>query len=418
MANNLKQSLFFLLRKSEKYTKTDMVYLVQGGFWLTAKKVLAAAIALALSIAFANLLPQHVFGEYKYVFAIFGLLSIPTLLGMGEASMRAVAQGFEGTPKLALKTKIVWGFLGSLASVGIGAYYFLQGNVILGNAFILVSLFLPFVDTLSIFNTILTGKKLFRTSIFYEIGVQMFGALSVIVALLFSNKLLIILSVYFVAYTLARLVAYTLVIKKHTDNNEKDLGAISYGKHLSVMRVIGVVAEQIDNLLIWHFAGAVPLAIYSFAKAVPTQIRNMMASVPTMAFPKFAQKDFKSIKKPLVVKLIKIIPILLLIVGAYILAAPYVYAILFPQYTEAVFFSQLLALSLLFFPKKLMGTVFNAHADKRALYIISTVTPIVKLALTIILIPLYGILGAVIAEIGVQAFSFSLITFLFVTKKA
>ena len=124
-----KHSVVSGLRWLEKYTRrTDMVYLAKGGSWLSLKTVLTAAMALGLSVAFANLVPQHVFGEYKYVFSIFGLLAIPTLLGMSIAVTKSVAQGYEGTPAAALRVKMKWGVIGSVASVAIALYYYIQGN--------------------------------------------------------------------------------------------------------------------------------------------------------------------------------------------------------------------------------------------------------------------------------------------------
>ena len=67
MIKKYKNSVYTFLRKTEKYTKTDMVYLASGGFWLSIKTALSILIALSLSIAFANLLPKETFGEYKYI---------------------------------------------------------------------------------------------------------------------------------------------------------------------------------------------------------------------------------------------------------------------------------------------------------------------------------------------------------------
>ena len=35
MINKIKNRIYNILRQSEKYTQTDMVYLAKGGFWLT-----------------------------------------------------------------------------------------------------------------------------------------------------------------------------------------------------------------------------------------------------------------------------------------------------------------------------------------------------------------------------------------------
>src|SRR3989344_667861 len=154
MIQKLKNEAYRLLRRSERHTKTDMVYLASGGFWLTLKMVIVGMLALALSVAFANLLPPQVFGEYKYFFSIFGLLAVTALPGLASSVMRSVARGFEGTTTIAVKTRMRWATIGSILAAGIAFYYYTQGNSTLAGAFLLGAVFLPFTDTFSMFNTI------------------------------------------------------------------------------------------------------------------------------------------------------------------------------------------------------------------------------------------------------------------------
>ena len=45
MIDKIKNKTYKLLRKSEKYTKTDMVYLTKGGFWLTLGQIISSTSA-------------------------------------------------------------------------------------------------------------------------------------------------------------------------------------------------------------------------------------------------------------------------------------------------------------------------------------------------------------------------------------
>lgn len=407
------EQLHRLLRWTEKYTKTDMVYLAHGSFWLILKRFVAGGIAISLALAFANLLDPTTYGEYKYVFSIFALLAIPTLLGMGDATTKSVAQGFEGTVIPALRTKILWGTIGSALSAGIAIYYYLMGNTTLAGAFFIITIFLPFVDTLGIFNSILTGKRLFKISILYETASQGISALVITATLFFTNNLLIILASYFCIYTLSRFIIFKVIMRLHKKNDAVDTTAIPYGKHLSAMRIIGTISESLDSILIWQFVGPAPLAVYAFAKAIPTQIRETLTSIPKIAFPKFAQRDFSEIRKTLLRRMFLIFLVVLVIIVIYIILAPYIFRILFPQYTESVFYSQLFALTLLFFPQKFIGMAFQAHAHKKALYISSTVAPISKIIFSIIFVPTFGILGAVMADIGGRTVNLFVLSYLF-----
>src|SRR3989344_3576832 len=127
----MKNRLVNLLRWSEQYTKTDMVYLASGGFWLGLGQIVASGSVFLTSIAFANLLAPELYGIYKYVLSVFGMLAITTLFGMDSAVTQSTARGFEGTITPAFKEKMKWGTLGSLASLAIALYYYAQGNMTL-----------------------------------------------------------------------------------------------------------------------------------------------------------------------------------------------------------------------------------------------------------------------------------------------
>ena len=248
MINKLENKIYKLLRKSEKYTKTDMVYLAKGGFWLTLNQVISSASAFLLVLAFANLLPKETYGEYKYILSILGILSIPTLGGMGTAVVQAVARGYEGSLSSALKVKIRWGLLSSLASLSLAGYYWFNGNTTLTFSFLIASIFLPFFDTLSIYNALLQGKKLFKIASKFGIISKIIATITMIIAILFSKNIFIILTTYLASYTLLRLIFLNITFKKHIKNNNEDSSTISYGKHLSLIGVISTIAAQIDKV--------------------------------------------------------------------------------------------------------------------------------------------------------------------------
>ena len=85
MIKKIKEKIYNLLRWSEKYTKTDMVYLAHGGFWLSFGQIISSLSSFLLAIAFANLLPKETYGNYKYI------LSIASILPKTDPYARAIA---------------------------------------------------------------------------------------------------------------------------------------------------------------------------------------------------------------------------------------------------------------------------------------------------------------------------------------
>ena len=395
--DKLQEKVYGLLRKSESYFKTDMVYLASGGFWLTIGQIISAVASFLLAIAFANLIPKETYGTYQYILSIASLLTIPTLSGIDTALKRAVAQGREGAFFPALYTKIRWGLLGGITSVALSGYYYWNGDHTLTIAFLVTAIFLPFMDALSLYGSILEGRKLFKESALTGITLGV-ARVAVLIAVLFSTQnVLLILFAYYIVTSTLRCILLIAVIKKLKPQGETDDSVISFGKHLSLMGIVGAVANQADKVLLWHFLGAASLATYSLALAPVARIQTAFKTLESLAFPKFASSQKERIKKTLPRKLFMLRALLIVPVLSYVVAAPYLYEWLFPQYMESVPYSQILAIVLFFLPQKITGVAITAHAHKKALYVTSTVSPIAKLVALAVLVPYYGILGVVIA---------------------
>jgi len=61
---DIKSKIYQYLRWSERYTKTGMVYVAEGGFWLILGQIVSVFSTLLLPIIFANLLPKESFKQY------------------------------------------------------------------------------------------------------------------------------------------------------------------------------------------------------------------------------------------------------------------------------------------------------------------------------------------------------------------
>ena len=413
MIGKIKTKIYKLLRWSEKYTKTDMVYLAKGGFWLTLGQIVSFVSVFLLAVVFANLLPKETYGTYKYILSIVGILTIPTLSGINTAILQAVARGYEGSFLPAIKTKIRWGLLGALGSLILATYYYYQSDTTLAISFLISGAFLPFMDTFPIYNALLQGKKIFDTSAKYTIITQIIATISMVITVLLNQSLFLILLAYFIPWTLLRFIFLKRTIKKIKPNNLQDKDTITYGKHLSLVGLFPTVVDQLDKILLFHFLGTASLAIYAFSLAPVVQFRSFLKSLTPLSLPKFANNSKEEIKKTLPSKLIKFYFILIVVVIVYIVLIPYFFEIFFPQYMESVKYSQYFVLVLLFYPKKLLGIVLLAQSQKKAIYISSTFAPIFKVVLLLTLLPIYGIMGAITAELGAHMFNTIVLIYFF-----
>jgi len=376
------------LIKSQKY-----------GAWLTLGQMVSVLAALLLSVAFANLLPKDTFGLYRYVLSVVGLLTIPTLSGMNTAVIQAVARRHEGVVLSALKTKIRWGLLGGLASIFLSGYYYFSNNPTLTICFLIAAVFLPFMDSFTLYGAFLEGKKLFDISTKYKIFTQIVSVVTLIITLFLTKDIFFVLFAYFIPYTLFRFVFLKITLKKFFPNQQKDPQTIPYGKHLSLISVIGAIGNYLDKILVFHYLGAAELAIYSFAIAPPEQIKGLIKSVQSLILPKFSQRTKKEIKTTLLSKTLRFGLFIALITAIYIFLAPYLYGILFPQYSQSIFYSQLFSISLITAISILPVTVLQSQMAKKQLYQLNIYSPLLQIILLFLFIHFYGLLGIILARV-------------------
>lgn len=413
MIRGLKLTIINILRKSQKFTGTDNIYIAKYGTYLTIGNVISMAAAFLLSIAFARLLPKEIYGQYRYILSIMAILAISSLQGMNAAIIQGVARGFEGVLKKGFKTKLKWSLLGSLASIGVAVYFWLQGNLEFTASFLIIAVFLPLFKGGEIYQSFLTGKKLFGKRVTYTVLIQVLSTISIILTLFLTKNLIILILVYFCSYSILRIFFLFLIIKKIKPNRKNDPKTISYGKHLSFIGIIVLIAQQIDKILLFHFMGPINLAVYSFATLPVQYIRNPLQTIQELALPKLSARSKEEIKKTLPKKLIKATFLIIIVIIIYAVLAPYFYKIFYPQYMESVFYSRLFSLTLLVFPVSMMMISLQAKMKAKELFISSTINSIIKIGLLAILIPLYGILGVIIAMLLSQVFYFFIVWFLF-----
>jgi len=410
----MKNKLYKALCWSEKYIKTDMVYLARGGFWLTAGQVVSSLATFLLAVAFANLLPKETYGTYKFVLSIVVIISIPTLSGVATSLTRAVARGLEGTINPAIKTRLRWGILASLAGIVIAGYYFFSGNITLAISFLIAATFIPLMDAFNLYDAYLHGKKDFKRLSKYNVYIKITSVSVLVLSIFVANNIFLILLAYFIPYTLLRYVFLMITLKKTPPNPRIDGNAVSYGKHLSLMNIFNRIAIHFDKILLFHFLGAAPVAVYSVATSPLEQIKGLVKNLDILALPKFSEhKNIRGIKKSLKSKVLKTFLILLIVAGAYVLVAPPIFNIFFPDYPESIVLSQIFALSIIPLVLLLPKSAMEAQQKQKELYWFNISTAIVQIVFVAILVPVFGLTGAIAAWIAGRFFNMGVAFFLF-----
>jgi O-antigen/teichoic acid export membrane protein len=392
--------LYRLLRWSERYTKTDMVYVGRSGFWLMLGQMISTLTSFVLSILFARYLSKETFGIYKYILSVAGFVSPFSLTGMNTAIVRAVSQGRDGTFARSLPLQLRWALGQCLINFAIAGYYLIKGNTAYAIAFGVIAVFGPISTVTNSFASYLQGKQDFKTSSTY--GIFSSGIYFLIVAgtTLSAPNFVYLIVAYFVSTSLTNAYFCVRTLRKFpAQDTALRPDDVRYAKHLSLMTLVGSAANQIDSIIVYQLLGPAQLAIYAFSTIVPDRIRGISSIIMSAALPKLSKKATGA-REGVPRKLVQMMVLATLIIVVYIISAPIFYQIFFPEYSEAVWYSQVYALSLFILPSFISLPTLYAQQNERALYVVNIGIPFIKILISFSAIVWAGILGAVLAKVA------------------
>lgn len=394
-----KTTLIRILRWSERYTKTDMVYLVSGSFWLTLSQFFSVASSFVLSILFARYLSKDTFGIYKYVLSIAGFFSTFSLNGMNMVIIRATSQGRDGTFKKSLGIQLKWTIGYFLLSSVVSGYYFSQGNSSYAICFVLVAILGPLSTVANSFSSFLQGKQDFKTSSLYSIYSSVIQFVVLAATIVYLPKYVFLVGAYYIATTASNVYFCAKVLRRFpTSSNTLSSVDMAYAKRLSFMTILGGAANQIDSIMVYHLLGPAQLAIYTFSILIPERVRSVMSIIVSAALPRLSEHGGGT-KESLLRKSLQLFILGGFLVIVYTLVAPALYGVLFPQYLESVSYSQWYSLSFLALPSFIALPSLYAKQDEGALYVINVILPACKIFTSLVAVFFWGILGAIGAKL-------------------
>ena len=270
----IRNKIYKLLRWSEKYTKTDMVYLTKGSTWLTLGYGVNIIKGLIISILMANLLDKESYGYYRYVLSIFSLVGVFALGGMNTAITQSVARNIDGAFKKAIKIILKWSWLGSLVLLGVAIYYFNKDNLNFTWIFIFLAFLFPWYSISGYYGAILSGKKRFDIQTKYFTIYSLVTSIAIIISILITKNIFWIIFAFILSDAIIGGFFTYKAYKKFITNNKIDPETIKYGFNLSFIGIISTIAQNIDKIILPILLGFQELAIYAIALIIPEQIKG------------------------------------------------------------------------------------------------------------------------------------------------
>ncbi len=397
--------------------KTDVRYLIKGSFWLNMSRVITIGGGMVLTLVFANMLSQETYGLYKYVISIAGFVSAFSLTGIGAALVNSVARGDDPVIRKMFWHGMKWSLIGSVMALIAAGYYFFKGNEVLGVSLLAIAFYNTFTST-GIYKAYLQGKRDFRTLAMYNIPRSLIPIAIMIATVFISDNVVYVILAYFISNTIASWLCYEYTLRRYNIGHEatSEASTLTYAKHSSVMSFISMVAGQLDSLLLWHFAGPAQVAIYAFATTPVKELKGLQENIFSLLTPKMAMRPEHEVRASLGFRTRQLFYVIVPVVVVYILIAPFLFKIFFPQYVSAILYSQIFALILLMQPRGLIDTAITAQEKVGKRYASIVSLNLSRIVFMCALVPFYGIMGAIVAAILSEAVNFIILGYL-VNKK-
>jgi O-antigen/teichoic acid export membrane protein len=407
------------LSRFNPFVNQNISYIVKNGSILAFGRGVGIFLALALTYVLANYLPVAMYGNYKYVLTILGILNLVTLPGINTAIVRAVSMGAERAVMTGIKTRVLWGFFATIPTIGIAVYYHLHNNVGLWNAFLLCALFIPILYSFTPYASFLNGKNYFKKLALYNITNSATLSVSLIIAILFIEDIsfLTLIGIYLTAMTLPRIILF-LLNYKNINKEKDDKTIINYGKHLSAIKGASVVAGSLGSILLFSLAGAPELALFFIAIAPIEHIRSFLQILETLFIPKIASKQWNIVSFGKLFRLtFPLIISTVCITFAYVFTAPFLFTALFPKYIDAIFYSQLYAFSIPFTMLNIvLLSVLKAKQLKKIQYISGGFDIATNMCIVIPATYFFGTMGILVGIIVSKILLFALLSVLLFTN--
>ena len=389
-----------VLRKVEGIVHLDLRYYIKNASYLTFAQIVSMSLGILISISFARFLTKEIYGQYGYIMSIIGILAIFTLPGMNTAITQAVARGHDRVLIEGTKEKFKWSIIGSIAILGVGAYYLLSGSILLGKCLMISSLFFPFFNNFQTYNAFLSGKKQFDKTAKYQVIIQVISVPVTVLVIYLSRDLMLILIANL--FFLSSLRGYFFrTASKNMVNQSNDKEAITFGKHLTVQNIPGMITAWGDKIIIGVLLSFPELAIYSIAKAFSTFIRSSMGPLVGLSFPKLAEMEEKEAYSAVKIRYLHLMLVTIIACGIAIALCPYIIPFLYSkEYIASVVYAQLLLVALIFANPATILTkaLFPSQRKITEMYKFELFHMVVEMSFLLALIFKFGILGVILAK--------------------
>lgn len=313
--------------------------------------------------------------------------------------MQSIARGFAGTYRTAVPTTFISSLLGTIALIIAAFWYQNTGENNLAIGFSIAAIIFPFMHGLTIWQGAKTGTEDFQSLL------KLQGSTAVIMHTLMIAAILLVPGSYHIPLLMLMIVPAILnVMMIITDlkaiprDAPTEANNIAYGIKTTLYGAFNTVAKHMDKILLFLFLSPASLATFVAADRLADLLRNSIQDVGATLAARFAKHDHYSEELDKILKLFCLVIGIAIVIFAFTFA-PWILTTIFGEaYSDAIPYMQALMCSVAIANiATLRFRYIRSKLDDKSYRNIVISTSMIRIITSLVLIPLYGLIGAVIS---------------------
>jgi O-antigen/teichoic acid export membrane protein len=382
--------------------------------WSFSAKGIASLLYIGINIFLARYLGPLRFGTWSYFYALINIILIFSYFGINASSRKYIAQ-FNYTDNLgavlrsSLKLRLVFSFCFVIIYIILQKILVdLLGRPDLQLLFIAAVPIIFFASLVEYFKNAFQGLHSLKSNFFVVLSEHGFRLILVPLFLLFLNGLVGVVHSYAIGFFLTFIVGFSIyysTLRRVNCHSAKkfEIDILKYSVPLILISIGYSIMVEIDTIMIAMLKTDSEVGIYAAAKQIAIKLPQISLALSLGVMPLFAQMNSENKIKliRLYYNLLKANTIIFGVIGFMILSSSWFFVPLIygDQYKASILPLMALVPFLIVSSYSVFLSAFleyRGKAKKRAINLF--IVLILNILLNIVLIPIYGALGAAIAS--------------------
>lgn len=388
-----------LLGRIGKRMGINAHYVAKNSAYVTLGHGVSVLRGIVTGYIVARLFPRTLYGEYQWILAVVGTLASIGLPELYKASARAVARGKSGALVGVAWRQLLFCLIVSallLLMIPFLSYFHHEGVAPLLIAAAILSPLSQVSGTL--FSGVTMGKGNFLLGLKANIVWSIFMIAATVGILIFKPSPLLMLIATLSIPTIVYF-AFTLSHLPKKASNDGAGAIVRYGVELTLLNLPISLSWNLDDFLISAYFGLNQLAIFSVALLIPEQVKVWAGELLPITFQSQARGEDSPARRRKLIKMVGGLTLIFAVgIAVYIALAPLIFRLLFPNYLDAIYLTQLAAAILITVPSGLLTQYLEAQAMTHALRWTRWISAGTFCLSLVILIPRFGLVGALVGR--------------------